>query len=220
MPRCHRGSQRTCRHPAPQERQTMEDRHRWRGRPKPGPASIKIPWSCPVAAMEPLPPPKPRRNDDALCQTAEPAARCAGLRPTVRRDPGPHLRPKRLHRAWHTRHGSCGISPSGQREPRRSADLNNRAAILEKVTALQIYRDISRRIYKRNADALPDLPSDPRAADTAFANLLGGLEARRPRLEADRDRLAVLERDHQRLIHKVKAAQAQMTAQRPTRPQP
>ncbi|SLN56798.1 Transposase DDE domain protein [Falsiruegeria litorea R37] len=71
---------------------------------------------CPAGQwMERIPPPKPRRNEDALCQTAGPAAHGAGLRPTGRRAPGPHRRPERLHRARHTRHGSCEISPSGER---------------------------------------------------------------------------------------------------------
>src|SRR5690606_15550757 len=52
---------------------------------------------------------------DALCETAGPAAHGARLRPTGRRDPGPHRCPERLHRARHTRHGSCGISLSGER---------------------------------------------------------------------------------------------------------
>jgi hypothetical protein len=43
------------------------------------------------------------------------------------RTPRPHRRPERLHRARHTRHGSCGISPSREGETRRSADLCNRA---------------------------------------------------------------------------------------------
>src|SRR5690606_18899246 len=68
-----------------------------------------------LATMEWIPPPKPRRDKDALYQVAGPAAHGTGLRPTGRRTPGPHRRPERLHRARNTRHGSCGISPSGER---------------------------------------------------------------------------------------------------------
>ena len=68
-----------------------------------------------LATMERIPPPKPRRDKDALYQVAGPAAHGTGLRPTGRRTPGPHRRPERLHRARNTRHGSCGISPSGER---------------------------------------------------------------------------------------------------------
>jgi hypothetical protein len=49
--------------------------------------------------MEPVPPPKPRRDQDALHATAGPAAHGTGLRPPGRRPPGPHRRPERLHRA-------------------------------------------------------------------------------------------------------------------------
>ena len=54
--------------------------------------------------MERLSPPKPRRNKDALCQTAGSVPHGAGLRPPGCRVPGPCGRPERLHRTWHTRH--------------------------------------------------------------------------------------------------------------------
>jgi hypothetical protein len=41
MPRCHRRPRRPCCHPAPQERQAVEDRHRRSRRAKRGPARIK-----------------------------------------------------------------------------------------------------------------------------------------------------------------------------------
>jgi hypothetical protein len=93
----------------------MEDRHYWRGRPKRGPSRIKIPRPCPVATMERIPPPKPRRNEDALYETAGSAAHGAGLRPPSRGASGPYRRAQPLYGARHTRHGSCGISPSGER---------------------------------------------------------------------------------------------------------
>lgn len=73
--------------------------------------------------------------------------------------------------------------------------------------------DHARQCAALEDGALPDLPTDPRAADTAFATLLERLEARRPALEADRDRLALLDRDHQRLGQEIETAQAQLTAQ-------
>lgn len=70
---------------------------------------------CPAERwMEWVLPPKPRRNEDALCQTTGPATLGAGLRPTGRRDPGPHRRPEWVYRARHTRHGSCRISHAGE----------------------------------------------------------------------------------------------------------
>ena len=68
-----------------------------------------------LATMERIPPPKPRRNQDALCQAAGPAPHGAGLRPSGRGVPGPCRRPERLHRARHPRHGGRGISLSGER---------------------------------------------------------------------------------------------------------
>ncbi|SDF61196.1 hypothetical protein SAMN04488105_13521, partial [Salipiger thiooxidans] len=74
----------------------------WRGRPRRGPARREIPRPGPLATMERIPPPEPRRDQDALCETAGPAAHGTGLRPTGRRAPSPHRRPERLHRARHT----------------------------------------------------------------------------------------------------------------------
>ena len=55
-----------CRHPTPQKRQALEDRHRGCGGQKRGPASFKIPRSRDLAKLERIPPPKPRRDQDAL----------------------------------------------------------------------------------------------------------------------------------------------------------
>ena len=129
---------RPCRHPVPQEREALEDHHRrgahhclltnggQRLAAKRGPARGEIPGPRALATMERIPPPKPRRDKDALCEVAGAAPYGAGLRPSARRTPGPHRRPERLHRPRHTRHGSCGIGPSGKGEPRPSPDLCNR----------------------------------------------------------------------------------------------
>ena len=68
----------------PQERQAMEDRHRRRGRSKRSPARLQTPRPSPLATMERIPPPKPRRNEDALCETAGAAPHGKRLRPTGR----------------------------------------------------------------------------------------------------------------------------------------
>ena len=72
------------------------------------PARGQIPWPCVLVTMERIPPPESRRDEDALCETAGPVAHGTGFRPSGRH-------PERLHRARHTRHGNCGISPSGER---------------------------------------------------------------------------------------------------------
>ena len=87
-PRCRRH------HSAPQERQTMEARYRWRCRPQRGHARITPRRSDDLATMERLSPPEPRRNlsrarrpsggsfsrrMDARCQTAGSASGHAGL---------------------------------------------------------------------------------------------------------------------------------------------
>jgi len=113
--------------PALQECQTLEDRHRRRGRTKRSIAGIEIPGSCPLATMERLPPPKPRRNEDALCETAGAAPHGTGLRPTGHGASGPHRRSERLHCARHPCHRAGGISLSGKGEPRPLANLCNRA---------------------------------------------------------------------------------------------
>ena len=88
----------------------------------------KIPRPGLVATMERIPPPEPRRNEDALREAAGPAPHGTGLRPAGRRTPDPHRRPEQLQCARHTRHRGRGISLSGEKgEPRPSADLCNRA---------------------------------------------------------------------------------------------
>jgi hypothetical protein len=52
-----------CRHPGPQKRQTLEDRHRKCGGQKRGPSSFEIPWPRDLAKLERIPPPKPRRDE-------------------------------------------------------------------------------------------------------------------------------------------------------------
>ncbi len=66
--------------------------------------------------MERLSPPKPRREQDALRQTPGSAPLRTPVRPSGRRVPGPCCRPQWLHRARHPRHGSRGMSLSGDRD--------------------------------------------------------------------------------------------------------
>ena len=61
-------------------RKGMEDRHPWRGRPKRGTARIKIPRSGPVATVERISPPKPRRDEDALREPQVREAKLPGQR--------------------------------------------------------------------------------------------------------------------------------------------
>jgi len=82
---------------------------------KQGPAGLQIPRPGPLATMERIPPPEPRRNEDALCQTAGPDAHGAGLRPSSCRTPGPYCCAERPHRARHPCHRGRGIGPSGER---------------------------------------------------------------------------------------------------------
>ncbi|EEX15981.1 ISSpo9, transposase [Citreicella sp. SE45] len=62
-----------------------------------------------------LPPPEPGREQDELHQAARPIPHGPRLRPPGRRVVGSYRRAERLHSARHTRHGSCGIGPSGER---------------------------------------------------------------------------------------------------------
>src|SRR5690554_5505550 len=115
MPRCDCRSRCPCRHPAPQEREALEDDHRWSCGAKRGPARGEIPRQRALATVERIPPPKPRRVKDALYGVAWPAAHGAGLRSPRRGTPGPHRRSERLHRARHTRDRIGAISRSGER---------------------------------------------------------------------------------------------------------
>lgn len=84
-------------------------------RPEPSRGGVKIPGPHPVAAMEWLSPPKPSRDQDALCETTGPEPHGARLRPAGRGDPNPHRRAKPLHSSWHPCHRTRRISPSGER---------------------------------------------------------------------------------------------------------
>ena len=94
--------------PAPQERQTLETRHRRGARhcprtnggqclaPQRDPAHIEARRPDHLATMERLSPPKPRRNQDALCQAPRPAPLRAPVRPSGGRIPGPRHSPLSL----------------------------------------------------------------------------------------------------------------------------
>ncbi len=107
--------------------ETLEDRHRRSRGAQRDAATIEVSRPSPVASMERISPLKPRRDEDALHEAVGTAADGTGLRPTGCRDPGPHRRPERLHCARHSRHRGHETSLSGEGEPRRSADLCNRA---------------------------------------------------------------------------------------------
>ena len=91
----------------------MEGRRCWRGRLKRSPPRIKISGPRPLATMERIPPPEPRRGEDALREAAVPEAHGTGLRPSGRGTPNLDRRAKRLYRARHTRHRTSGLNPSG-----------------------------------------------------------------------------------------------------------
>jgi hypothetical protein len=101
--------------PAPQERQDLETRHRWRDCAKPSAAGIEIPRPDDLAEMERIPPPTSGRNQDALHEASRTTPHGPRPRPSGRRTPGPHRRHERLHRPRHTCHGSHGTGPSGER---------------------------------------------------------------------------------------------------------
>jgi hypothetical protein len=84
--------------------------------PQRDPADIEARRSNHLATMERLSPPKPCRNQNALCETAGPTPERTGLRPSGRRVPRPRRRPQRLHRARHTHHRARRISPFRERE--------------------------------------------------------------------------------------------------------
>ncbi len=127
LPRCDRGPRRPSRHLATEERQAMESRHRrcvrhgsrtdgdpWLTAQR-GPAGIEIPGPGHLAPMEWVSPPEPRRDKDALRQTAGPTAHGARLRSPSRRAPSPHSHSERLYRARNTRHRGRRMSPLGGR---------------------------------------------------------------------------------------------------------
>ena len=115
VPSGRRRPRRCGNHPAPQERQALEARHPWSDRTKRSPPRIPALRADPLATMERVSPPKPRRDQDALRQALGPTPDRQRLRPSGRRVPSPRRRAERLHRARHTRHGSRGMSLPGER---------------------------------------------------------------------------------------------------------
>src|SRR6056297_603957 len=65
--------------------------------------------------MEWIPPPKPRRDEDALREAVGAEPHGARLLRPRRRTPGPSRRAERLHRARNTCHRARRISPSRKR---------------------------------------------------------------------------------------------------------
>ena len=71
---------RSCPPPAPQERQAVEDCHGRCHCAQRGAAGVEIPRTRALATMERLPPQKPRRNQDALCEPKDREAKLLGQR--------------------------------------------------------------------------------------------------------------------------------------------
>ena len=160
VPRCHRRSRCPRCDPAPQEREALADRHRRCRRAKRDTARLQIPRPGLVATMERIPPSEPRRDEDALCKAAGPAAHGTGLRPPGRRASGPYRRPERLHRARHTRHRARGMSPSGE----RGTSTFSRSVQQSRLTcALLCFGTFCQVAHSRSTTAKPDLPGCLRA---------------------------------------------------------
>lgn len=70
VPRCNCRTWCCRSHSAPQECEALEDDHRRCPSAQRGATGIKIPGPCTMATMEWIPPQKPRRNEDALCEAA------------------------------------------------------------------------------------------------------------------------------------------------------
>ncbi len=115
MPRRDCGSQCPCCHSATQEREAVEAYKRRSHRPERGSQRVAIPWPSTLAAIERIPPPEPRRNEDELCEAIGAKPHGEGLRSAGRGSPSPHRRLKPLHGPWNTRHRGRRISPSGER---------------------------------------------------------------------------------------------------------
>ena len=93
----------------------METRNSRRDRAQRGLASVETLRPDDMATMERLSPPKPRRNQDALCQTTLSAPPGARLRPSGRGVPSSCRRPERPHRARYAHYRDRGTSLSGER---------------------------------------------------------------------------------------------------------
>ena len=124
----------SCPHSAAQECQAVEGRYRGRRRAQRGPAGVEIPRTRPLATMERLPTPKPRRDEDAPREPKVREAKLSGQRLLARdfdrqvagfqvrvirglsRTSGVRpLIPERQHRTLHPCHKGRGIGPSGRR---------------------------------------------------------------------------------------------------------
>ncbi len=76
---------------------------------------VKVSGQSLVAEPDRLPPPQPRRDKDALCETSRSTPLGARLRPSGCGDPNPGSHPKRLHSDWHTTYRRCRLNPFGVR---------------------------------------------------------------------------------------------------------
>lgn len=145
MPRRDSLTECPCCHSASQERQAMEA-HEQRGhRPAPSREGVKIPGPYPMAAMEWLSPPTPRRDQDALCETTGPEpsshtfCECVAGR-GMARDFARQVAEIQIHIAVPNRYTALGIPVTepvglvrpGKGEERPSPDLCNKAVSTNK----------------------------------------------------------------------------------------
>jgi hypothetical protein len=115
MPQRYWRSWSGCGNTATQKCSAMESNHRRCHREECCSARVKISGSGALAELRRLPPPEPRRNQDALHETTRPTPDGPGLRPPGRRGSGAHRDPELLHRPWHPRRKGSGVNPSGVR---------------------------------------------------------------------------------------------------------
>ena len=79
-------------------------------------AVLKILGARSVAKPHRIPPPQPRRDKYALCETPRSAPRGARLRSTSCGDPDPRPDPEWLHSSWHTAYRRRRLNPSRAKE--------------------------------------------------------------------------------------------------------
>ena len=128
--KCHEAGC-SCSYPATQECKALEAYERRSNCPQRCGQCTTVPGPHGVAALERIPPSKPRRNEDALYETTRPSAHGEGLRKAGRGNPNPHRRAEPLHRYWYTCNGVRRISSLGKGEEHPLTDLCNKAPISE-----------------------------------------------------------------------------------------
>ena len=100
-----------------------------------------------MAAPDWLPPPKSRRNEDALFEITRPAPLSARLRSAGRRDPDPGRHPQWLHCIGHSENRRRSINPSGV----RGASINQPICATKPSYAHEL-ADTADELYQRQKD--------------------------------------------------------------------